>query len=436
MAEMIYTFAATATRMEGGVTPLKGMKRLADVLHPHDVKITWLVSQASAEALKDQLTEWHEDFGDDIGLSVSSSGVADADLLAHAKKAREDVMKILPWTKAEIAGGCHQDARLIPVLEEAGYTGLWGFCWEQIEVDGITDRGCPWGFYYADPTCRTAPNTAKRGVIGMEWTARDLLKAFHSGNPCIYSTDVNDVSRGGICSWDDIDYLQGMFDNYYANLRFNDLILYQVHQEAHEMMTEARCYSEEDIREAEVMLEELTAYVMMHEGVRAATLPEAAAIYREKYEKTASSYMLWEDTPTCDYNLEYTRGTPRGPWPKSFLYYDTECQMMFIDGKFEPVAIRNYENRDDASTYFAETVIPRVRWRSHTRSPYGLDLELTIESPKDMPFGFTIWEDFGPYLLDEAPGCIDHKIISQELLFMRYNVKAGSTDLKIHFRRK
>ena len=435
MAEMIYTFAATATRMDGDLTSLKGMRRLADVLHPHGVKITWLVSKASAEAMKEQLTEWYEEYGDDVGISVSSSGVADADLLAVAKKARQDVKAILPWTNAEIAAGAHQDARLIPVLEEAGFTGLWGFCWEQIEVDGITDRGCPWGFYYVDPTCRTAPNTGKFGLLGMEWTARDLLKAFHSGNPCIYSTDVNDVSRGGICSWDDVEYLRGMFDNYYANMRFNDLILYQVHQEAHEMMPEFRCYSEEDIREAEVMLEELTAYVMMHEGVRAETLPEAARIYRDRSDRTIPSHMLWEDTPTCSYNDEYARGTARGPWPKSYLYYDADCQMMFIDGKFEPVAIRNYRNRD-AKGYFVEQAIPRVRFRSHTRSPYGMDLDLTIESPKDMPFGFTIWEDFGPYLLAEAPGCIDHKIISQELLFMRYDVKAGSTDLHIHFNRK
>ena len=89
------------------------------------------------------------------------------------------------------------------------------------------------------------------------------------------------------------------------------------------------------------MLDELAAYVVSHPSVRTATLSEAAAEYGERCERTAPSHMLWTDTPTVPYNLDYGRGTPRGPWPKSYLYYDTQCQMMFIDGKFEPVCIRS-----------------------------------------------------------------------------------------------
>jgi len=447
-AEMLFTFAAYATRMQDGLTPLKGMERLAEVLHPYGVRITWLVSPASATAMKDRLTDWHERYGDDVsvcpdGMKRDHTGLAPGRMVGtldeqteEAKFLRERIREILPWTEAIIAHGPHQDHTSIQALERAGFLGLWGFCWEQIEVDGVTDRGCPWGFYYLDPHCRTAPNAGTRGMIGMEWTARDLLKAHHSGNPCIYSTDVNDVARAGICSWRDIDYLKSMFDNYYGNLRINDLVLYQVHQEAHEMMPEFRCYSEEDCREAEDMLDELADYVVSHLSVRPATLAEAAVAYRERYDRTAPSYMLWTDTPTAPYNLDYSRGTPRGPWPKTFLYYDTECQMMFIDGKFEPTTIRNYRERDRIDAYFAEPVIPRTRLRSHSRSPYGMDLHLTVESPKSMPYGITVWEDFGPYLLVDAPGVLDHKIISQELLFLRLDVPAGSTELKLHFYRK
>jgi hypothetical protein len=435
MAEMLFTFAAIATNMKGGLTSLDGMKRLSDVLHPCGVKITWLVSLDSGAAMKDQIDEWHEIHGDDIAISVPGFTGSHEEIVAQLKQLRADAKKVFPWTEADIAGGCHQSTNVLPCLEDAGFVGTWGFCWEQIEVDGITDRGCPWGFYYLDPKQRTAPNPDTRGVIGMEWTARDLLKAFHSGNPCIYSTDVNDVARGGICSWDNIEYLESMFDNYYANLRFNDLVVYQVHQEAHEMMPEFQCYSEEDIREAEIMLESLSDYVMAHESVRAVTLSEAAEIYREKNERTEPSHMLWEDTETEPYNMDYSRGTPRGPWPKSYLYYDTECQMMFIDGKYEPVCIRNYGN-GEMNTYYAETVIPRVRLRNHARTSYGMDLDFTIESPKDMPFGVTFWEDFGPYLVDDDAGAITTKIISQELFFLRYDVKKGSTDYHVHLRRK
>jgi len=453
MSELIFTFASYATRMKDGLTCLKGMKRLADVLHPYGVRITWLVSPASAEAMKDALTDWHKKYGDDIsvcpdGMKRDHTGLTPGSMtgtlderVEEARYLRERVRQILPWTNADIGHGPHQDRLSIQALERVGFRGIWGFCWEQIEVDQITDRGCPWGFYYLDPQCRTAPNTEERGIIGMEWTARDLLKAFHSGNPCIYSTDVNDVSRGGVCSWREISYLKGMFDNYYRNLRFNDVVLYQVHQEAHEMMPEFECYSEEDCREAEEMLDELAQYVTSHPFVRTATLSEAAAIYRERHERTAPSYMLWYDTPTPPYNLDYSRGTPRGPWPKTFLYYDTECQMMFIDGKFEPVTIRNYRERGWMDRYFAEPEIPRVRLRSHSRSPYGLDIHFTVESPKAVPFGISMWEDLGPYLFKTSEhtngaALLSARVIQQELMFLRYNVEKGTTELKIHLYRK
>ena len=441
MSEMLFTFAATASRMEGDLTPLRGMELLAEVLHPHDVHITWLVSPATAAALRKALTRWYEQFDDDIALVPSGMTGSIDERTATALRAREDVQKVLPWTEANVAAGVHQDHESIQALERAGFIGIWGFCWEQIEVDQITDRGCPWGFYYVDPEVRTAPNPGERGLVGMEWTARDLLKAFHSGNPCIYSTDVNDVSRGGICSWRDIDYLKGMFDNYRKNLRLNDLVLYQVHQEAHEMQPEFGCYSQEDIAEASEMVDELAGYVMGRPHVRAVSLPEAANEYRKRYERTAPSAMLWLDTPTGPYNLDYSRGTPRGPWPKTFLYYDTDCQMMFIDGKFEPVCIRNYRQRealghDAMKTYFQEPTIPRVRLRSHTRTPYGMDIHFTVESPVAMPFGITLWEDLGPYLVDDAPGLISHKLVSHELLFLRYDVEAGTSEIKIHCKRK
>ena len=443
MAEMLFTFASYATRIEGSLTPLKGMKRLADTLHPYGVKITWLVSHDSAEALKSDLTEWHDRFGDDIAVMVPHFKGGAPELVAQARAARQRMQKILPWTRADIAGNHVRSRESLESLEAAGFIGLWGFCWEQIEVDDITDRGCPWGFYYLDPAFRTAPNTRPKGLIGMEWTARDLLKAYHSGNPCIYSTDVNDVARSGMCLWRDIEYLKGMFDNYYRNLRYNDLVLYQVHQEAHEMMPEFRCYSEEDCREAEEMLDELADYVFGHAHIRTATLSEAADVYRERNEFTEPSYMLWEDTPTPPYNLDYSRGTPRGPWPKTFLFYDSECQMMFVDGKFEPVCIRNYADRETtARRYYQEVDIPRVRLRSHTRSPYGMDLHLTVEASKAMPFGITIWEDFGPYLLAESVSeptgtdLIASRILSQELLFLRYNVPEGRTELRVRFNRK
>ncbi|HOM57966.1 MAG TPA: hypothetical protein PLG27_09475, partial [Candidatus Latescibacteria bacterium] len=135
MAEMLFTFASYATRIEGSLTPLKGMKRLADTLHPYGVKITWLVNHDSAEALKSDLTEWHDRFGDDIAVMVPHFKGGAPELVAQARAARQRMQKILPWTRADIAGNHVRSRESLESLEAAGFIGLWGFCWEQIEVD-------------------------------------------------------------------------------------------------------------------------------------------------------------------------------------------------------------------------------------------------------------------------------------------------------------
>jgi len=230
MGELVYMFASLAARHQDGVTCLEGMRLLADTLHPHGVPITWIVSGESARLAQQALTQWHDEHGDAVAVYTPELHGSLEDKQALMAAERDAVAAALPWAELTIAAGGHQDPEIAAVLEDLGFEGLWGFCWEQIDVDQITDRGCPWGFYYMNRGQRLAPAEG-RGVIGMEWTARDLLKSFHSGNPCLYSTDPNDVARGGLCSWDDIDYWKAMADNYLRNTRYNDHVFLLQHQE-------------------------------------------------------------------------------------------------------------------------------------------------------------------------------------------------------------
>ncbi len=161
------------------------------------------------------------------------------------------------------------------------------------------------------------------------------------------------------------------------------------------------------------------------------TLPEAARLYREANTETASSYMLWKDLPTPPYNPDYNWSTPVGPWPKTFLFYDRQAQMMFIEGKVEPVCIRNYALSPERARYFAEPDIPRVRLVRDTRLHWSRELELTVTAPCAMPFGITLWGDYSLYLVGEAPGLLEGKILSPDLLFLRYNLEAGENRLRV-----
>lgn len=431
MGKLIYMFASMASRYEQGVTCLKGMRLLADTLHPHGVKVTWAVSPESAKAAKDDLTRWHEVHGDDVAVYTPDlSGSFDAKK-GQMAAARDGIREALPWAEATIAAGGHQDPEIAAVLEDLGFEGLWGFCWEQIDVDQITDRGCPWGFYYMNRADRLKPASG-RGVVGMEWTARDLLKSFHSGNPCLYSTDPNDVARGGLCSWEDIAYWRGMADNYARNMRYNEHVFLLQHQESHEMECSGpfRCYTEEDIREAAVMLDGFAAH--LKDKATMMTLAEAARLYRATYAHTPSSDMLWTDTPTPPYNPDYAWSTPCGPWPKTFLHYDRGAQMMFIEGKVEPVCIRNYGRAFEPGRYYAEPEIPRARLVHNTRFGWRREIEVTVTSPRPMPYGLTLWGDFSLYQIGEAPGLIEGKMLSRELLFLRYDLREGENILTVH----
>jgi len=455
MSQLTYMFASLAARCQEGRTCLDGMRLLADTLHPHGVKITWMVSPESAQAAADTLTRWHEEFGDGVAVNPPAQSAAETMLqgadLAEAyetkkaliSEARDRIAEALPWATLTVAAGCHTDPDIPAVLEDLGFEGLWGFCWEQIEIDAITDRGCPWGLYYMDRGSRLKPAQGQ-GVVGMEWTARDLLKGFHSGNPTLYSTDPNDVGRGGLCSWDNIDYWKGVANNYIRNLCYNEDVFLLQHQEAHEMQRSDlfQCYTEEDIREAAMMLDAFVRHIKEqaepYGGVAMRTLDEAAAYYRGKYPHTASSYMLWEDTPHPPHNRDYALSLPVGPWPKTFLHYDREAQMMFIEGKVEPICIRNYA-RDDAAAgdrYFAEPDIPVVRLVRHTQHQWRREIELTVDSPRAMPYGIALWGQYALYQLDDCPGLIEGKMLSGELVFLRYRLEPGENRFTIRLQGK
>ena len=436
MSELIYMFASLAARTKNGVTCITGMRRLAETLHPHGVKITWLVSAESARLAADDLTAWHNEHQDDVAVMFPENLFPDQTKGSYDEKKtalsaeREGIQKALPWAKCSICACGHQEPQITRMLDELGFEGVWGFCWEQIDVDQITDRGCPWGFYFMDRDQRLRPAQGT-GPVGMEWTARDLLKSFHSGNPCLYATDPNDVARGGICSWENIDYWKSIADNYLRNTRYNEHVFLLQHQEAHE--TERAdgwlCYTEEDIRESLIMMDEFLKH--LKNKIRIMTLHEAATLYRENYEHTASSYMLWEDAPIRRPNLDYPWSTPWGPWPKTFLHYDRGAQMMFIQGKVEPVCVRNYARPYAYGEFFAEPFIPRTRLIHNIRFNWSREIEIQVESPKAMPYGIALWDDYSLFQIKEAPGLVEGKILPRELLFLRYDLKEGKNTLKI-----
>ncbi len=436
MGELIHTFVATAERVQHGKTCLDGMRLLAERLHPYGVKITWLVSPESARIAQKELTAWHEKDGDEVALFTPEIEGTFEEKRAVLERARGEIERTLPWAKVAVLGGMnHKDVDIVRLCETLGFEGLWGFCWEQIVVDEITDRGCPWGFYYMDSADRLKPGS-KRGVVSMPWLSHDLLKTHHCGNAPIFTNDPNDVARASICSWEDITYWKAFIDNYHRNTRYNEQVFLLQHQEAHEMECNERnhCYTPEDIAESMIMLEKYTEYIQPKATFM--SLSEAIRAYREHNEQTASSYMLWEDTETRPLNPDYSWNTCIGPWPKTFLHYDCGAQMVFVEGQVQPKCIRNYARTWDAKAYYAEACIPVPKLLHNTRYHWAREIEILVDAPKAMPYGLTLWGDYSLYQIAEAPGLLEGKILPRELLYLRYDLQAGENRLRIRLQGK
>lgn len=428
--ELIYTFVSSAARVREGATCVQGMQRLANRLHPMGIPITWLVSAESARLAAGPLTSWHAEYGDAVAVHSPKLEGDFPSKKRQLEQEREGVQAALPWADLRVAAHNHQDPDMARLVEELGFEALWGFCWEQVEIDGFWDRGCPWGFYYLDPAERLRPAEG-RGIVGIEWTSRDLLNSFHSGAPHLYSTDPNDVARGGLCSWDNGAYWQALADNYVRNARYNDAVILVQHQEAHEMEVSAVSagYTEEDIREAGQLIAGFVRHLAGR--MRATTLPEAVREYRAHHTMTAPSYMLWDGITAPRPNPDYAWNIPVGPWPRTFFYYDRDCQMVFVDGKATPHCVRNYRRPMRRGEYFAEPVLPPVRLETNTARRWRREIELTVESPAAMPYGATLWGDYSLYRVAETPGLIGAKILSPDLLFLRFDVEQGANRLHV-----
>lgn len=438
MGRLIFTFTSLAYYVEapwGHGLPQAGFHRMAQVAHGRGVPVTWLVNAKSGEAFKPDLDGFHQRFGDDVGLAWGSSTATPGE----ANDPRADLARmreLFPWSRVNIVGSGGRSNALVRELAGLGVEGLWGSCWEQIETDDITDRGAPWGTYYISLENFKAPAAAPTPLVSFEWTARDLCKSLHSGNPTIFSYDPNDVARADLVHGRDIAYWAAMFDQYHRNLAHNDLVFFAMHQEAHEMEYSEVCrsYTPDEIADAAEMMDAFFEYLQAKPGVELMTLPQAADLYRRENPRgTAPAYMLFDDIATGPMAYWYTKGAPIGPWPRTFLYYDAECQLAFIEGKFEPILLRNYRgaNEPDDRYYFAERDVPKVRL------PYGRemvesgDFEFAIESEKALPFGMAFWYDFARWRILDVRGATHWKQIEDKLVFLRLNVPAGRTTVRV-----
>lgn len=432
--QLIFTFSAIAhaKQMPNGVRiPTKGMQILADLTHKYGIPVTWLTDATTGKLMQKEINQWHEEFGDDVAM-ISGTTV------------QRDSLKILfPWSAVNIMSSDHTEKEPA-IAQSIGAKGIWGSCWEQEGVDGITDRGAPWGLYYTSSENYKVPALSGKGPISLEWTSRDLLKALHSGRASIYSSDPNDVLRSKTCNADDIGYLKALFDNYIRNIRHNKFVFFQQQQESHEMQYDGvlfKVYPQDVIDESIVVLDKFFDHVKGYgDLVKYKTLTDAVKLYEENFTETEPALMLVDDYNVNPIPFWYGRENGvTGPWPQTLLYYDKEGQFAFVKDRFDPILLRDYvHNRS-----FKDPAYYQVPYVDHPNlkvevpwEDIPLDkVEINIKAPKAIPYAVAFWYDLKNYQITKVDGARLMGTAEGKVALLRLDLKNGENKILVHLKR-
>jgi hypothetical protein len=442
--KLIFTFASLAYTIDsdwGKGVPEQGMERIARVAHKYNIPVTWLIDPGSGKVMKNKIDEWHKSFGDDIAL-VWGHSHATPTAYRNPQVALDSLRILFPWAAVKVAASGTRSNVMFAEIKRAGLSGVWGSCWEQVGIDRITDRGAPWGYFYAAADNFKLPALTGDGLVSVEWTTRDLLKSLHSSAPTIYSSDPDDVGRTDLCTGDDIEYWKAFFDNYIRNIAHNEVVFFPQHQEAHEMEYSdvCRAYSPEEIEKSQKMLDAFFAYVKSYgEMVDFMTIPEAVRYYKENFRETEPSVMLFDDAPARKPPFWYGAYSNRaaGPWPKTLLFYDKECQLAFIEDQFKPILHRDYTQTRavDDPDYYEVFYTPQVKIKTPWEPVEFTEIHIEIVSQKAMPYALTLWYDFSRFRIDHIDGAHFFGPIEKQVVLLRIDLKKGLNKIFVQLAR-
>ena len=394
--------------------PIDGIRNLAGVAHKHGFPVTWVVTETACEMLADELEGWHREYGDDIAMALVRLPMK-ADAFSQR---RADMRRACPWSSVSVAGGGGgKSARLIEVLEAAGFEGLWGYCWEQVYVDGISDYGQPPGVFMASTSSYKMPSPDASGVVAVEWLSRDLNKAFWTANPVNHACEPDAMVVMG--DWDrdfSLGYVEHLLDEYARNATAGQPIPFIFQEEAeqlmHGMINERYDLAWERILEwidaflgrVNLARLDLTTAPRLVETFRAA--PRHAQLVRARDLRCLK--LKRDGRPVWGAEWEF---------PEVAHYSDARRFCTFVVGNPAPIRVIRYDTQNEVSVSDALTPEPKLprllgldfsegRWRARIRShavmPYAVALDVRADAT--LPPTVEMNEDLAVWPIDVREG--------------------------------
>ena len=420
---------------------LEGVRLLAEIAHKHSIPITWAVDIKSAPVLAKVFETWHTENGDTPLLMLdikpiwetnwerernANPGASTEAMATHLVKMREQLpeyitkeceklKRTMPWAVLNIAGAIYKNEVFLRALEQTGFRGLWGYRWNQQDIDE-TDPNAPeveidrggFGCFYPLEAPTSADAVAMRGtadenraqsfekIVGVPYhTAGHLAEDTHNLRAALLNGTA-----------------QQHYDTYLENTAWNQWLGYVEHINP---LTVA--HLGQDGRDR---LDAYFAHVVSVENTKPLLLSQMVDDYITHCKLTEPVAVIGTSTEVQEETAS----------PKSTLkmfYCDAACEFTFVEGAMDPVAIKNYATE---RVLQSEATKPVLIGFSPTRYRTQLHIAITVESTKAMPYGIAVWGDHNGLRLTES-NADDVRWVGEHSLFIRLTLQPGKNEFSV-----
>ena len=345
-----------------------GMQSIEADARQNGLPVSWMAAAIDFVSEAGELYDlYHQKNGDDIeGASYP--------LLIHYLKSK--FAWYVPTVSVEGAGHERNIGGLLALHEHA----FWGITWNSHGTDGTYDYGAPWGSYCADPTSykRPQPN-GQCSLLALEWTARDLTRAYLSGYEDYFSTDPDDLQqRAGFSTSGAEQYIRELADAYAAAGETQPIVM---------MSQQESNYNNTTPGDPEVLAALYNQ--AKNDGMKVETLRDVAAdaaTFSAAPRAAAFPFIPGGDAiPSPIVNGQTV-------YPATIDYHDTKIGMSFLAGHTLPTRAFRYSD-DPVSRYDVPLVsLPRADYPTLEKAVVSKKrLVLELVSPVALHFGIALW---------------------------------------------
>ena len=396
------------------------MRRLAEIAHKHGIPITWGIGATAARSFAADLTEWHTSHGDEVMLMVDIAPVwgagTDSDDLSRSAEhivtmreklpdyissEKDRVQRAIEWANPIVAGAGQKNHVLLYALAQIGFTGLWGYSWDDGE-----DEGCPFGCFFPSIDRHNFCGASTSRIIGIPHAS--LLPTRLHRSEETESTDLQSQILNGTA--------QQEFDCYVTNAAWNRWLGYIQRIDP----VEVASLTSEELDQLDTYL----GYVRETLETQIMSLPDIVRSCQEAGEQTQPTFLV------TDPNSEGEDKASIDSDKLLFSYYDAECQLVFEEGKIEPIQATNYISPPISSRNGAEVNLPQIEQFRPSRSRSQLRMQFTLESTKAMPYGLAVWGNHDGLTLATS-NAQEVTWLGDRLLFIRVNLQVGKNEVEV-----